>query len=126
MVCLQLGAQDELQHVECLHSTVLDAACCSRLSNRDDGLALRLARHCRHSGRLPAMLDAGPGADALKAGQGLAPFQGELRELGWRTCCCMARNACRAVPPSSCCFGLPHRPRRARPTSWNCCCRICT
>jgi hypothetical protein len=85
MVCLQFGAQDELQHVDCVHSTVLDASLRARLSNRDDGLALRLARHCRDDTRLPSMLDAGPGADALKAGQTLAPFQGELRFHAART-----------------------------------------
>ncbi|MYM32505.1 helix-turn-helix transcriptional regulator [Duganella sp. CY15W] len=111
MVCLQLGAQDELQHVECLHSTVLDAELRSRLSNREDGLALRLARHCRHSGRLPAMLDAGPGADAPKAGQGLAPFQGELRELGMEN---LLLHGSERLPGGSTffvLFGLPHRPQ---------------
>ncbi|MYM25915.1 helix-turn-helix transcriptional regulator [Duganella sp. FT135W] len=111
MVCLQLGAQDELQHVECLHSTVLDAALLSRLSHREDGLALRLARHCRQGGRLPAMLDAGPGADPLKAGHGLAPFQGELRELGLEN---MLMHASERLPGGSTffvLFGLPHRPR---------------
>ncbi|MTV41564.1 XrtB/PEP-CTERM-associated transcriptional regulator EpsA [Duganella radicis] len=111
MVCLQFGAQDELQHVECLHSTVLDAGLRSRLSHREDGLALRLARHCRQAQRLPAMLDAGPGADPLKAGQGLAPFQGELRELGLEN---MLMHGSERLPGGSTffvLFGLPHRPR---------------
>lgn len=111
MVCLQFGAQDELQQVECLHSTVLDAGLRDRLSHRDDGLALRLARHCRHSQRLPAMLDAGPGADPLKAGQGLAPFQGELRELGLEN---LLVHGSERLPGGStffALFGLPHRPR---------------
>ena len=111
MVCLQFGAQDELQQVECLHSTVLDAGLRDRLSHRDDGLALRLARQCRHSQRLPAMLDAGPGADPLKAGQGLAPFQGELRELGLEN---LLVHGSERLPGGStffALFGLPHRPR---------------
>jgi transcriptional regulator EpsA len=110
MVCLQFGAQDELRHVECLHSTVMDTALLSRLSHREDGLALRLARHCR-SGRLPAMLDAGPGADPLKAGQALAPFQGELRELGLEN---LLVHGSERLPGGStffALFGLPHRPR---------------
>ena len=110
MVCLQFGAQDELQHVECLHSTVLDTALLKRLGDREDGLALRLARHCR-GGRLPAMLDAGPGADPLKAGQGLAPFQGELRELGLEN---LLVHGSERLPGGStffALFGLPHRPR---------------
>jgi len=111
MLCLQFGAQDELQQMECLHSTVLDASLLSRLSHREDGLALRLARHCRHGGRLPAMLDAGPGADPLKAGHGLAPFQGELRELGLEN---MLVHGSERLPGGStffALFGLPHRPR---------------
>jgi transcriptional regulator EpsA len=111
MVCLQFGAQDELQHVECVHSTVLDAGLHARLSNRDDGLALRLARHCRDDTRLPAMLDAGPGADPRKAGQALAPFQGELRELGLEN---MLIHGTERLPGGATffvLFGLPHRPR---------------
>ncbi|WP_229258285.1 XrtB/PEP-CTERM-associated transcriptional regulator EpsA [Duganella rivi] len=111
MVCLQLGTQDELQHVECLHSTVLDADLLGRLVDREDGLALRLAHHCRQVARLPALLDAGPGADPLKAGQGLAAFQGELRELGLEN---MLMHGSERLPGGSTffvLFGLPHRPR---------------
>jgi transcriptional regulator EpsA len=112
LVCLQFGAQEELQHIECLHSTVLEAGLRSRLCSRDDGLALRLALHCRGSGgRLPALLDAGPHADPLKAGQGLAPFQGELRELGLEN---MLMHGSERLPGGATffvMFGLPHRPR---------------
>lgn len=111
MVCLQFGTQNELQHVECLHSTVLDAGLRRRLCGRDDGLALRLAQHCRHSGRLPALLDAGPGADPLKAGQGLALFHSELRELGLEN---MLLHGSERLPGGStffALFGLPYRPR---------------
>jgi transcriptional regulator EpsA len=111
MVCLQFGAQDELQHVECVHSTVLDAGLRGRLGNRDDGLALRLARHCRSETRLPAMLDAGPGADALKAGQALAPFQGELRELGLENLLIHGSERLPGGATFFVLFGLPHRPR---------------
>lgn len=111
MLALQFGAQDELQHVECLHSGVLDAALRERLSNRDDGLALRLARHGRRGGRLPAMLDAGPGADPSKGSPGLAPFHGELRELGLEN---MLLHGSERLPGGATffvLFGLPHRPR---------------
>jgi transcriptional regulator EpsA len=111
MVCLQFGAQDELQHVECVHSTVLDAGLRARLTHRDDGLALRLARYCRQSQRLPAMLDAGPGADALKAGQELAPFQGELRELGLENVLMHGSERLPGGATFFVLFGLPHRPR---------------
>jgi len=114
MVCVQFGAQDELQHVECLHSTVLDAALRCRLANRDDGLALRLARHCLAPApvRLPAMLDAGPGADPRKAGQALAPFQGELRELGLDNLLLHGTERLPGGATFFALFGLSHRPQR--------------
>jgi len=111
MVCLQFGARDELQQVECLHSIVLDAELRHRLSNRDDGLALRLAQYSRLGGRMPAMLDAGPGADPLKAGHGLVPFQVELRELGLEN---LLMHGSERLPGGATffvMFGLPHRPR---------------
>ena len=115
MVCLQFGAQDELQHVECMHSTVLDVALRCRLANRDDGLALRLARHClgrtQVPSRLPAMLDAGPGADARKPGQALAPFQGELRELGLENLLLHGTERLPGGATFFALFGLPHRPQ---------------
>jgi len=110
MVCLQFGAQDELLHVECMHSTVLDADLRARLDNRDDGLALRLARRCRGDTRLPAMLDAGPGADARKAGQALAPFLGELRELGLDNLLIHGTERLPGGATFFALFGLPHRP----------------
>ncbi|MRW82630.1 helix-turn-helix transcriptional regulator [Pseudoduganella sp. FT26W] len=112
LVGLQFGAQEELQHIECLHGTVLEAGLRHRLCSPDDGLALRLARHCRtNGGRLPAMLDAGPHADPLKAGAGLAAFQGELRELGLEN---MLLHGSERLPGGTTffvMFGLPHRPR---------------
>lgn len=110
MVCLQFGAQDELQQVECLHSTMLDVQLRDRLSNREDGLALRLAQHCRRSGRMPAMLDATPGADPLKAGQALAPFQGELRELGLDNLLLHGSERLPGGATVFVLFGLPQRP----------------
>jgi transcriptional regulator EpsA len=113
LVCLQFGPQHGLQHVECLHSTVLDEALRCRLANRDDGLALRLARHCLGPApvRLPAMLDAGPGADALKAGQALAPFQGELRELALDNLLIHGTERLPGGATFFVLFGLPHRPQ---------------
>jgi transcriptional regulator EpsA len=66
MLCLRFDVHDQLQHVECLHGTVLDAGVLGRLRHRDDGLAVRLARHCRgwNEAMLPARFDAGVGANA--------------------------------------------------------------
>jgi transcriptional regulator EpsA len=110
MVCLQFDAQDELQHVECVHSTLLASGLRGRLDNLEDGLALRLARHCRNQTRLPAMLDAGPGADALKAGQALAPFLGELRELGLESLLVHGTEQLPGGATFFALFGLPQRP----------------
>ena len=108
MVCLQFGQHEELQHVECVHSTVLDTALRHRLSNREDGLALRLAQHCRHAGRLPAMLDAGPGGDTDTA---LGAFAGELRALGLDNLLMHGSGRLPGGATFFVMFGMPHRPR---------------
>jgi transcriptional regulator EpsA len=110
MLCLRFGEHDELRHVECVHSALLDAGLRERLTDPDDGLAPRLARHCRNDTRLPAMLDAGPGADALKAGQALAPFQGELRELGLENLLIHGTERLPGGATFFILFGLPQRP----------------
>lgn len=56
------------------------------------------------------MLDAGPGADALKAGQGLAPFQGELRELGLENLLIHGAERLPGGATVFILFGLPQRP----------------
>jgi transcriptional regulator EpsA len=111
MVCLQFGPQDQLQHVECLHSLMLDSAKRSRLSHRDHGLALRMARHCRHTeAMLPAMLDLAPAAAGSDADV-LAPFAQELLAEGLDN---VLLHASERLPGGWTCFvlfGLPHRPR---------------
>ena len=111
MVCLQFGPQDELQQVDCMHSTVLDAGLLGRLGGKTDGLALRLARHCRAL-RLPAMLDASGRPGAGDPGrQPLAPFLDELRALGLDN---LLVHGSERLPGGStffALFGLPHRPR---------------
>jgi transcriptional regulator EpsA len=58
LVCLQFGPGGALSRLECLHGTVLAPAALRALTDPRDGLALRLARHCMGSGRLPALIDA--------------------------------------------------------------------
>ncbi|MET3120910.1 transcriptional regulator EpsA [Oxalobacteraceae bacterium GrIS 2.11] len=53
MVCVQFGMSDEVLHVECLHSVVLDPAELEYLCNPHDGLVIRLANHCRVEESLP-------------------------------------------------------------------------
>lgn len=109
LVCLQFGPQDQLQHLECLHSIMLDSVVRARLSHRDHGLALRLARHCRQmDALLPAMLEAGEGGGASGV---LAPFAAELQDNGLDN---VLLHASERLPGGWTCFvlfGLPHRPR---------------
>jgi transcriptional regulator EpsA len=79
MLCLQFDANDALVRLECLHGAVLDEAAIKRLCDPCDGLALRVARHCRDGQRLPCMSAAGRrSADAALAG-----FQDELQLAGF-------------------------------------------
>lgn len=108
MVCLQFGVNDELLHAECLHSAVLDHGLRARLCGGERSLALRLARHCRASGTLSAMLDADADADADAAG--LATFQAELQKEGFDN---LLLHASEQLPGGSSFFlllGLPFRP----------------
>ncbi len=57
MVCIQFGSNDEVLHIECLHGVVLDPDTIDLLCNPHDGLALRLAYHCRSEERLPCVVE---------------------------------------------------------------------
>lgn len=70
MVCLHFGEQDQVLHVECLNNVVHPPALLASLSNPVDGLALRLARHCRDFGSLACLIDGsqtGPAAPRVHA-----------------------------------------------------------
>ena len=108
MVCLQFGPQDEVLHSECLHSTVFDPQLRGRLSDRDSGLALRLARHCRQGGAsLPAMLDLGPDHGR----QPLLPFREELQRDGLDNVLLHGSERVAGGSTVFVLFGLPQRPR---------------
>jgi transcriptional regulator EpsA len=79
MLCMQFDGAEALVRLECLHAGVLDAEVLRQLCDPADGLAARLARHCRGADRLPALTGAGRRAgDAL-----LAPFRHELQLAGF-------------------------------------------
>lgn len=79
MLCLHLDASDAVVRLECLHAGVLDDAVMRQLCDPADGLALRLARHCRNADRLPAMTGGGRRAgDAT-----LELFRRELQLAGF-------------------------------------------
>lgn len=79
MLCMQFDGADTLLRLECLHAGVLDDALQRRLCDPADGLAPRLARHCRASDRLPALTGGGRRAgDAT-----LELFRRELQGAGF-------------------------------------------
>lgn len=108
MVCLQFGPQGELLHSDCLHSTVLDVALRQRLSNREDGLALRLARQCGGQGgvALPLMLDGGQ----ARTRPALAPFLAELSSMGIDNVLLHGTDSLPGGASVVALFGLPQRP----------------
>ncbi|MBJ7311429.1 LuxR C-terminal-related transcriptional regulator [Rugamonas sp. CCM 8940] len=110
LVCLQFDAEQQLQYHSCLHSRVFDAALRGRLAGAEDGLAVRLARHCRQGagrGMLPAMLDtARPASDAA-----LAALQAEARRLGFDNVLLHGTEPLAGGASFFALFGLPHRLR---------------
>lgn len=71
LVCVHIGAADEVLRIEALHSAVLDSAALQRLTDARHGLALRLARQGGADG-------GAQGAPMLAP----ASFQAELRREG--------------------------------------------
>ncbi|MGZ3237646.1 MAG: XrtB/PEP-CTERM-associated transcriptional regulator EpsA [Burkholderiaceae bacterium] len=80
MVCIHFGSNDEVLHVECLHGIVMDESRLDQLCNPRDGLAVRLAYHCRDSGALPCVVQPG----ARDVHHPLSMFSAELekKQLG--------------------------------------------
>jgi transcriptional regulator EpsA len=79
MLCLHLDGLDAPVRLECLHAGVLEDAVMRQLCDPVDGLALRLARHCRNADRLPAMTGGGRRTgDAM-----LSHFRRELELAGF-------------------------------------------
>jgi len=57
MVCIQLDEAGQAACVECLNSVPLDPVTQLRLCDASDGLAVRLAAHCRDMNRLSCLID---------------------------------------------------------------------
>lgn len=81
MVCVKFSEDDEIEHIECLRRTMSDIQAIRRLCGRNDGLAVRLARHHRSSCKKPLLL-----ASAVDAEDGdeTSLFFGEIEKLGFR------------------------------------------
>jgi transcriptional regulator EpsA len=105
LVGLQLDAADALVRLVCVHSQVLAPAALAALEDRVDGIALRMARHCRLAHRLPAMFDAAqPGARPE------APFHDALRECGFDNALVHGTGPMQGGATVFALFGMPQRP----------------
>lgn len=79
LLCIQLDAVGAVLRVDPVHAGRLDAVTLGALADPVDGLAARLAAHCRSSDRLPAISGAGRrSGDAT-----LATFRRQLQQLGF-------------------------------------------
>lgn len=106
MVCLQFGPGDVLQHIDALHSVVLDGELLRRICNPHEGLALRLARAARQGQLLPAWGEAG-----AEAGQTpLNGFAGELQALGLENFVLHGNGRTAGQDTVFLLFNLPQRP----------------
>jgi hypothetical protein len=83
------------------------------LVDRRDGLALRIARHCRKGARLPALADVGAGGgddgDGKRGGV-LDGFGQELREAGFDSVLVHGTGTTVEGASVFVLFGLPMRP----------------
>jgi transcriptional regulator EpsA len=102
MVALQFSPSGALHRLECLHATVLPSRAGTLLTDRRDGLALRIARHCMHGARLPAMGDAGAGL--------LGGFREEMLEAGFDSVLVHGTGPLAEGASVFVLFGLPMRP----------------
>jgi transcriptional regulator EpsA len=105
LVCLQFDGDDALVRLVCVHSLVLAPGALAALENRADGLALRMARHCRAARRLPAMLDVG-----VREASALAPFQDELSQAGFDNALVHGSGPLADGATVFILFGMPQRP----------------
>jgi len=105
LVCLQFDADDTLMRLACVHSQVLAPAALAALEDRADGLALRMARHCRQARRLPALFDAG-----IDAAPHMTQFQEPLRQHGFDNALVHGTGPLAGVTTVFVLFGLAQRP----------------
>lgn len=99
MLCMHFDGADALVRLECLHAGVLEEPVLRQLCDRADGLALRLARHCRGNDRLPSMTGGGRRAGDIR----LESFRRELQLAGFDH---MVVHGSGALPGGSTLFAL--------------------
>jgi transcriptional regulator EpsA len=109
MVALQFAPSGALRRLECLHATVLPPQAEALLSDRGDGLALRIARHCLQGARLPAMADVAAEDGDRQRGV-LGGFGSELRDAGFDSVLVHGTGTTAEGASVFVLFGLPMRP----------------
>jgi transcriptional regulator EpsA len=104
LVCLQFDAAGALTRLVCVHALVLAPAALAALEDRADGLALRIARHCRAGKRLPATFEPG-----LREA-GAPPFLDEMRHHGFDNAMVHGSGPVAGSETVFMLFGMPQRP----------------
>jgi transcriptional regulator EpsA len=105
LVCMQFDGADNLQRLVCLHSLVLAPDALAALEDQADGLAVRMARHCRQGKRLPAMFDIG-----VRETGDMAGFQDALRSIGFDNAMVHGSGPLGEGATVFALFGMPQRP----------------
>jgi transcriptional regulator EpsA len=109
MVALHFAPSGALRRLECLHATVLPAHADQLLTDRRDGLALRIARHCMQGARLPALAHVGEDGRHAPSGP-LAGFGADLRGAGFDSVLVHGTGPLAEGASVFVLFGLPMRP----------------
>jgi transcriptional regulator EpsA len=116
LVAMQFAPGGNLQRLECVHGTVLDADALALLASASDGLAPRIGRHCLQGGRLPALGDFG-GAQSrlepksgLESPSGLEHFRVELTRAGFDNLLVHGTGQTAGGASVFVLLGLPQRP----------------
>lgn len=105
LVCLQFDGSGALVRLLCLHSLVLAPGALTALEDRTDGLALRIARHCRTGKGMPAMFDVGMRETGAPSG-----FQEDMRQLGFDHVLVHGTGPAAGADTMFMLFGMPQRP----------------
>lgn len=103
MVGLQFGTGGRLVQLQCLHSSMIDGSQLRQLADAEQGLAVRMARHCREE---PQWLHA----DADEAHQSLSAFLPDVRRQQLDNA--LLHGTCRLAGDGTvfALFGMPQAP----------------
>jgi transcriptional regulator EpsA len=111
LVAMQFAPGGNLQRLECVHGTVLDADALALLARARDGLAPRIGRHCLQGGRLPALGDFGGAPQSrFESPPGLEHFRAELTRAGFDNLLVHGTGQTAGGASVFVLFGLPQRP----------------